>query len=197
METFNLILEFLKVLLSGPSVALIGVGILVAVFRPNIAALIDRIKTVKFPGGELATRAQKPRDEEGSDKPPPTPPPAPPALPGHMQLSPEQQRMLEGLFHAERQKAILWEFRYLNFFLVYQTQQVLDWLATQANGSTSRSLYEASWLLAIPNPQDRQAIVTALHAHELIAVNGEHIQLTEKARGYLTWRGKLPPPPTP
>ena len=88
-------------------------------------------------------------------------------------------------------RAALWEYRYLNYFLARGTQRVLDWL-NALGVQTTATMFDSFWLPFIPNAQERQAIITALQAHSLIAMNGQVIEVTPKGKEYLTWRGPLP-----
>lgn len=106
-------------------------------------------------------------------------------------VSPAQLQTLEEAFAAERARAFLWEYRYLNYFLARSSQRVLDWLAG-LSVRTTVGTFEAFWLPILPIAQERQAIVTALQAHYLIVLAGELIEVTPKGREYLQWRGPLP-----
>jgi len=88
-------------------------------------------------------------------------------LPPGVTLSADQQQRLTELIQAERSRAALWEYRYLNCFLVPATQRVLDWLAG-LNQRTSVSMFDSLWSAVIPNPQERVAIIAALENHHLI-----------------------------
>ena len=96
------------------------------------------------------------------------------------------------MFSAERARATLWEYRYLNYFLVPRTQHLLTWLAGLPSRTTV-SFFHSAWLPLIPDPNERQAIITALHAHELVAISEELIEVTPKGRDYIQFRGPLPP----
>ena len=95
------------------------------------------------------------------------------------------------LFQAERARAYLWEYRYLNYFLAYGTQKVLDWLACLPT-RTSCDLFDTFWLPYIPSAEERRAIITALQAHHLIMIQDNLIEVTPKGREYIQWRGALP-----
>ena len=93
----NEVLPLLRVLLSGPSVTLIIFLIALWLFRGDLSALVRRIVTVKFPGGEITT-SQAARAEDAPAAHPNTPIGATytPDLPENMNLSPEhQQRILD------------------------------------------------------------------------------------------------------
>ena len=83
------------------------------------------------------------------------------------------------MLDAERARAYLWEYRYLNHFLAFHTQQVLDWFASLPN-RTSMALFDSVWLPLIPSTDERRAIITALQAHYLILVQNELVEVTPK-----------------
>ncbi len=108
-------------------------------------------------------------------------------------LTPEQRASIEEILKAEKGTSYLWEYRYLNYFLVYNTQAVLDWLIG-LNQATIYRHFDGTWAPHIPSANERAAIINALQTHHLIQVNGEAIQVTEKGREYQQWRGILPKP---
>jgi hypothetical protein len=124
VEIVKLVLEYLKVILSPQ---LIAGGIALAIlllFRDDIKGLMRRIAKIRFPGGsELSTSQVERRSENVSagEAKPPVPPAEQVTLPQNLSLTPEQVEGIRQLFEAERAKAYLWEYRYLNYFLVPNT----------------------------------------------------------------------------
>ena len=77
----------------------LGVLVLVWVFRSDLKAIMSRIATIKFLGGELSTTSQIDRSAKaGPDE-------LPPGSTGQKTALPESK---------------LWEYRYLNFYFVPQ-----------------------------------------------------------------------------
>jgi len=104
----------------------------------------------------------------------------------------EDVAQLRSLVKAERQTRYLWEYRYLNYFLVRKTQIILDWLV-ESGGSQSIMFYQNLWLQLIPEPEERNAILNVLQAHHLIELSPtDSISLTPKGKEYHGWRGELP-----
>jgi len=194
MNNAQLVLEYLKTILSPQIVAGVVVTVLVLFFKDDIRALIARIAKIRLPGGSEFTTTQLERSSEAPEKAKdeqskPTTDSV--DLPANLSLNPEQVEIARNFFKAERANAILWEYRYLNYFLVPSTQRVLDWLASLESG-TSLSLFSNFWLPLIPNPNERLAILGALEAHYLIKATGEYIEISPKGREYVQWRGPLP-----
>ena len=106
-------------------------------------------------------------------------------------LEKAELQAVRDLLDAERARAFLWEYRYLNYFLAQQTQRVLDWFASLQT-RTSLQFFDTMWLPFIPSAEERRAIITALQAHHLIVINNELIEVTPKGREYIQWRGALP-----
>ena len=169
MDIARLVLEYFRVIASWP-VAILVLGVVVLVkFKIPITALIDRIASIRLPGGsELMT-----------------PQPAPIATD---QDSPTADA---AALASERERGYLWEYRYLNQFLVPATQTVLDWL-TNRPSPPSYATYD-SWLLpVVPNPSERGAIINALSTHHLIQLDhNQLISVTQKGLEYLQFRGPL------
>lgn len=197
MEIAKLVAGFLKILLSAQVVVGAVAVIFFLTFKTELRGLLRRTATIKLPGGTELSTSQIERSSEElpakGEKPESLASAASetPSLPNNLTLSPEQFQKLEEAFAAERARAALWEYRYLNFFLARSSQRVLDWLASLA-ARTTLSTFDAVWLPVFPNAQERQAIITALQAHYLIVLTGEMIEVTPKGREYLQWRGPLP-----
>jgi hypothetical protein len=188
----QLILEYLKVIFSAPVIAAVVAFTVLAIFREDIKALLLRFAKIRLPGGTEVSISQAAKLEEDPEKPLPKPPPSDPAalaLPSD--LDRKQIEEVRQLLDAERARAYLWEYRYLNYFLAFHTQQVLDWFASLPN-RTSMALFDSVWLPLIPSTDERRAIITALQAHYLILVQNELVEVTPKGREYIAWRGPLP-----
>jgi len=194
MTTADLILNYLKVLLSAPPVAGVVAALCLILFRSELRNLITRIATIRFPGGELSTSQESVAEKitGSSDTPPPSS--DAPNLPAGLVLGPEQQQKIVEFVEAERARAALWEYRFLNFYLVRHTQRILDWLASLKKPVTL-SLFDDFWSPSIPKPSERRAIIEALENNRLIQLGGPFIEVTPKGREYLQWRGPLPEPP--
>jgi len=197
MSTAQLILEYIKVFLTPQIVVGIIVAVLVGVFRDDIKALFRRIARIKLPGGtELSTSQSAKLEEAPEERSPPTPPSStditlPPSL------DQNELRTVRELLDAERARAHVWEYRYLNYFLVPHTQRVLDWFASLLN-RTSVQLFDTVWLPLIPDAQERRVILSVLQGHHLIVIQNDLVEVTPKGREYIQWRGgPLPPPATP
>lgn len=196
MTVAEMILAYLEVLLSAPPIIGVIVITFLALFRVQLAALIERIARIKLPGGGEVFTSQQIRSAE-SDKgdAPEVPDESAVDLPHEVKLTPEQAEKVVQLIRSERANAYLWEYRYLNFFLVRQTQMVLDWLATFDKPVSTR-LIDSQLQTWIPDAKERQAILNALISHHLVNLDGELLEVTPKGKEYLEWRGPLPPLPS-
>ena len=195
LETSKIILEFIKALTASQIIyGAIAITFLLF-FKESIRVLIGRIARIKLPGGgELSTPQslrssdEKPDDSKISVS-------SEDLLPPNLELTPEQVKQIVEIFKAERAKAALWEYRYLNYFLVPKTQRVLDWLSS-LNVQTTTSMFDSFWMPIIPQANERRAIIDALQAHHLIMLTGELIEVSPKGKEYIQWRGPALSPPT-
>lgn len=107
--------------------------VFIFVFREPLSTLIGRTSAVKFPGVEWSV-SQVERAAAAEAAPtnslPVTGGSDVPVAPAGLTLTPEDQDRLTDFIKAERARAALWEYRFLNFFLVTRTQKVLDWFAS-------------------------------------------------------------------
>lgn len=190
----NLALEYVKVFLSTPSVVGAIVLVVLLTFRRQIAALIDRIRRLNWPGGSATFGREQGKVEEAAagGSPAGTLPPntSPVQLPQHITLSPQQAQEIAQLIRSERANAALWEYRYLNFYLVRSTQAVLDWLATLPQPVSER-LVDSHLQAFVPDANERAAISSALQRHHLVVAADGAIRVTDKGREYIQWRGPL------
>lgn len=191
MEIASLVLEYLKVLMSPQIIAGVVVLVFLYLFREDVKALFLRVAKIRFPGGAEVSTSQSERqinEERIEHKPLPAPEEPITGLP--LSLTPQQREVVDSILKAERGTSYLWEYRYLNYFLVAGTQAVLDWLISLER--TTYSHFDATWLPIIPSANERGAIINVLQAHHLIQAVDGTIQVTPKGKEYQKWRRELP-----
>ncbi|MBI1337578.1 MAG: hypothetical protein GC164_11515 [Phycisphaera sp.] len=196
MDIAAIILDYLRVLFSWPVVTGVIAISAICLFKSDIKLLMSRIAKIRFPGGsELSTSQLERTKEEKTESERPEVPQVeanqPVPLPADLEFTQQQLEAVRQLYLNERANAYLWEYRYLNYFLAYQTQQVLDWLVPMS-APISRSLFDNIWTPYIPIVQERDAIINALQAHYLIGMDSGLISVTPKGQEYHQWRGPLP-----
>lgn len=184
-----LVLEYLKVLLSAPVLFSLVLIIFIRGFKTELRNLVNRIASIKFPGGAEVNTPQPLNDVSSKFVPTPTIE-FNQSLPAG--LTKDQETTITHLIKSHIANSYLWEYRYLNFFLVRKTQLVLDWLTT-FNQPVTANFYDSVWILSIPDANERRIILEALQAHHLIQINElGMIELTPKGKEYIEWRGPLP-----
>lgn len=184
-----LALEYLKVLLSAPVLFSLVLIIFIRSFKTELRNLVNRIASIKFPGGAEVNTPQPLNDASNKSVPTPTIE-FNQSLPAG--LTKDQETTITHLIRSHIANSYLWEYRYLNFFLVRKTQLVLDWLTT-FNQPVNGSFYDSVWIPSIPDANERRIILEALQAHHLIQINElGMIELTPKGKEYIEWRGPLP-----
>lgn len=111
MDTTTFIFEYLRVILTFPTVVgVLGVMFL-CMFRAELKSLISRIALLKWGSAELAA-PQLPPSVEGNglrSENEKLPNPTPPQLPAGIAVPPEMLKLLEQAMLAERARAYLWE----------------------------------------------------------------------------------------
>jgi len=195
MSIVQIVLDYLRVLLSAPVMAATVAIVFFVLFRNDLKALFLRVAKLKFPGGVEVSTTQSARI--GNEAP--TNPPAVPGMPAPSvtlpaQLTDQQREQINSLLAAEQATSRVWEYRFLNYFLVAHTQRVLDWLS-QFPQQVPYSFYDTQWLPIIPDANERIAIITALQAHHLIQTDSQLLVVTPKGREYIQWRGQPKPAP--
>ncbi len=184
-----LVLEYLKVFLSAPVIFLLVLIIFIRTFKTELRNLVNRIASIRFPGGAEVNTPQPLNDASSKSVPKPTIE-FNQSLPAG--LTKDQEIKITHLIRSHIANSYLWEYRYLNFFLVRKTQLVLDWLTTFIQ-PVAWSFYDSFWILTIPDANERKNILEALQAHHLIEFDQlGMINLTAKGKEYIEWRGPLP-----
>jgi len=184
-----MVLEYVKVALSAPVMsAAVAIGIAFMYRRPT-TALINRIAMLKVAGvGELQT-SQAAREESSTHEAGAVPLPLPAeSAPVAGNLN---DQGAAALIKAERERAYLWEYRYLNLYLVRGTQMVLEWFAARES-PTAFQVYDGWWSSLVVDPNERFVRVAILKSHYLLIERDGLLSVSEKGREYLAWRGPLP-----
>jgi len=190
-ESQKVILEYLRIMLTLPVLAFVGISWFIIYFRNQIRGFLRSLEKRKIdtPWGSVGEgQSDKIRNGEEKDRPKPKESKDLPEEAKGIKLDPKVSSIIKSL-QAEK---YLWEYRYLNYFLVYATQTVLDWLYALKENPTV-SLYNAIWARIIPKIEERTAILDALKEHTLITIKSDVIEITPKGREYKEWRGPLPP----
>lgn len=190
MEIAQLVLEYIKAILNSSVVlALVGACVVLQ-FKVSISGLLNRIAWFKV--GSTHFSASQPPPEEGEGEKLPLPPSSTTTPTDTSTDATECQKALQ----AEQLQARIWEFRYLNHYLVANTQHVLDWLARQ-DSPVTHSAYDTVWQPRIPSAQERTAIFQALESHRLIELKKGLILVTQKGHEYIQYRGLVSAPNMP
>lgn len=187
MTNAELWLEYLQLALSWPPVALMITLVVVYTFKSNIAKFIDRSEEVTTPIGAMKGTPQPLPSEER--KAPKELPPIKDELPAGISEG-EAKEILERL-HEERQNARIWHYKYLNNFLVTNTQRMLDGVGEQESG-IQESLLKLALHQAGLGADEFLAIMSALATNDLVTTNKGLVEITTKGRDYLAWRGPMP-----
>ena len=157
---------------------------------------MSRVAVIRFPGGaEIATQQNRTSLVDDESTPPPDTEEI--ADEGVLSgLSPTKAREIRSFVKSHRITALMWAYRYLNFFLVSRTQFVLDWLVRFPEPTTS-SFYHSLFMQMVPSAHERLAMISALESHHLITLDDgtDTIRVTSKGRAYQQWRSALLPPP--
>lgn len=175
MEIARIVLEFVRAVLSPQVIAGAVAAALLVLFKQDLRKLLARMVMLKIGRAQVSlSQAEISRREPDLPRPAPA---AAPEVPEH----PTREQVLNTLAVYERM-ARMWEFRYLNHFLVPDTQWVLDWCAatSEASVQTLGLVYE---------PAD--AVLGALLKHGLIEQAGDAIHATDKGREYIKFRGPI------
>ncbi|HZX76825.1 hypothetical protein [Lysobacter sp.] len=196
---WNIVIALLQVLLSTPVILGAVFGVAMGVFWRQIRDLIDRIEFAKVGNTEVRARQKEPVSTPPQNLPKVHDQPHIEVPEGDVDCDERLRQLNEQWTHTfndERARAYLWEYRFINAFLVPRTQAVLDWLAASQDdrGSTSIALFDTWYKDIIPSATERQAILDALSNHVLIVIANDTITVTPKGLEYIQWRTTVEPP---
>lgn len=184
MEVAELVLEYLKALLTWPVMGLTVFLTFLLLFRAELSGLIERIENARFPGGTEFSTPQKHNLEMEREerKPPSQDEDHSPNLADI--LDSEQIKVVEDRLKHLDSLAKYWEYNYLNLFLVPNSQRVLDWFVGTGN-PVPKQTFHSVWSTIIHSEKERKAILQALGNHHLIYEDDEErLFLTPKGQEY-------------
>ncbi len=187
-----IVLDYLEVILS-PQMVIGGIALaLCLIFKDDLKALIRRIGGMKLPGGFEISTSQEERidtkEEPSTEEKTPVKLDETIDIPGTISLGPEEMQTIKSMLDSERARAAHWEYEFLNYYLVPNTQKVLKWL-TDLQQPPTLALYDSIFSLSIPVASERRAILSALENHYLIVLRpGDLIEVTPKGHEYLSVR---------
>lgn len=198
----QLILEYIRTIATWPIIVFLSALIFLFTFKDALDQFIRNIGSLKFPWGEIQANQQQKKEspKEGSN-----------LSDSYLILNKDQQEGLKkaidelvateartstekAQLEREAQNAVkqlwetakYWEFQYLNYYLVPNTKRVLKWFSTRPEGASSQ-LFHLMWEGAIVGSQsEREAILGALQAHNLIMLQGDLFQITERGIEFLS-----------
>lgn len=178
---WELFLKYLSLFVAWPLITLIIVVYVTKVFREPISFWLRNL-TVKY--GDATISSNQPleknknvelKQEQKKPKDGPT---------QYIEsVSTTDSEELKKLILLWRENAYIWEYKYLNFFFVANTKNVLYWL--YGTSSASLGTYHNIFSEKIPDVSERSAILTALENHFLIQITGASIvEVTPKGKEY-------------
>lgn len=182
-------IEFLKVILSIQVIAGALCLFFFFKFEKEIKKYIDRIAKVTAPGGtEVSTPQPTKADKESADKSVPLNPAEEEKIPTTLENNELEQVKI--LISDERARARVWEYNYLNYFLVHNSQLVLNWFSS-CDTPVSEQLFHSFWAPAILDLPERKTIVSVLESHYLIIIESGLITISPKGAEYIVFRGDI------
>ena len=185
MET---ILRISELILSPQVVAGLIIIIALTTFKEDIRGVLKRFARIKLPGGTELEMQQLNQSEYSTSKQMDLLSESENEFRKNMEAKIEENEQqiesIQKIAVSNFRESRLWEFRFLNYFLVYNSQRVLDWFNNCPEGITPSS-FDSLWMGFIPSPDQRKAIIGALITTEDIIV------ITEKGKEFIQWRGPL------
>jgi len=151
MEIAKLVLEYLKIIFAPQLIVGAITVFCVVVFREDIKALIRRIAKIKLPGGgEFVTQEDKLKEESSKQN---VPPPSIDTNADKIEITKMDAQKIMEIVDGEKANARLWEYKYLNHFLILGTQRVFDWLISSQRRPTI-NVYDNFWMPIIPGAKE-------------------------------------------
>jgi len=178
---WEMILKYIIVFLSWPFIALVIIVFICSKFKGPISnwlvnlkvqygdAIISSSQSVEpVRSGVLQETQSKPKDG--------------PTL--YLEsISTNDSNELKRMIINWRENAYIWEYKYLNFFLVPHTKEVLYWLynTTSSRFETYNNIFSGK----IPDLAERTAVIKALESHFMIKpIENGVLEISDKGKEY-------------
>jgi len=97
----------------------------------------------------------------------------------------EENAKLKSVLAWQTKQSKIWEFNFLNYFLVDHTKKVLAWLSQ--SGPTAIGTYQSAWMKQILSARERETVLQALVGHLLIEEEYGQVSVTAKGQEYVEW----------
>lgn len=177
IDCTQIILEYLKVIVSWPIALVTIVILLINNFKDAISYWIKRLK---IQHGDIIISSQ--------------------VLHNKIEIDSEKNLTIESPKENKdktnstemlnwRENAYIWEYRFLNYYLVHYTHLTLDWLCDLGE-ETTYIRFDTEFNSIIRHPEERHAVISALEQHHLITFRDRKIEITEKGREYINYMGR-------
>lgn len=179
-ECWEIVLEYLKVLITWPFAVIFIAVLCITNFKEAISFWL---RSLKIQHGDTVISSQYVHNKFENEKNK-----AEEKL--IEQTQPKNEEVVNGADALNwRANAYIWEYRYLNYYLILQTHLVLDWIY-DLKTAIAFSFFDTSFKVTIPLAEERMAIITALSNHYLVSFEGSKIEITEKGREYIEYMGR-------
>lgn len=186
MEKHQIIIEYLKVVLSWPLSIMIIAALVLLNFKDSISVWLENLK-IEYKDATLSSQSQRISFEKDSTEI--TKDTILQIEPKKEEVNlPEDQDEKNGLIVQWRANAYLWEYLYLNYYLVHHTHLVLDWFYGLKEGVTF-SLFDTVFKQSIQTPQERASVIKALEEHYLLERSNNILKITPKGKEYVEYMG--------
>lgn len=182
METSEIVLEYFKLFLSWPASAVAITIIVIWNFKDSISTWLINLK-IEYKDATLSSQKHLNTLDRDSDEFKKDVIIQKEAKSDHINL-PESTEGKNDLIVQWRASAYLWEYRYLNYYLVKHTHEVLDWFYGLKE-PIAYFVFDTAFRIQIPAPSERSAVISALEQHYLIEKSNEHFSITPKGKEYI------------
>lgn len=193
---WELFLEYLKVFLSWPVVFLFVALIVIWRFRDSLSAWIKNM-SVRLPGDIEVGQGQPPPPEATVTEMPIEAEEAAITSAENASTVGSDPQTIDSLLAAlavEQERTTGWYFTFLNLYFVMNTKRVLAWLAKLP--PTPVTVYHDEWELTVLTRQERESILMALAAYQVVSINEGFISVMPIGHDFVEWANisKLPGP---
>lgn len=168
-----MVLEYFKLFISWPFLSAVCFIIAIFLFKEAIQTWL---KSMKIDYKDLSVYSQsnkKITEEEKRVEKEPSPP----------QDNMDKSKLVE-VGTQWKSLAYYWEYRYLGYYLVPHTKDVLK-LLYDANSEFLLNVLDVVMCKTIPEARERIAVVDALQQHYLIQIQDNMVSITEKGKEYI------------
>lgn len=178
-QSFESFVKLAELLISWPIVVVFLAMVILTRFKGAIADLLQNIRSVSFPGGNVQMQPVGPSDAASSEEQT--------QIREYIATLQQSRDDLQKQLSDEQYSSYMWKFAYLNLFYVPITKEILHWFSITLPLSIQD--FHLIWQPRIPDSTYREIILNALIYFQMLQVQNATLSVTLEGEYFLQYVG--------